>query len=55
MYAARITTDPNGGFLAYVVRIDRDGEEQVSSRIRHYTSRAHAQRATARILAEVLA
>lgn len=51
-YEARITENAETGFFALVVRVDRDGEQQVVGRGKHYATRANAELATARQIAK---
>jgi demethoxyubiquinone hydroxylase (CLK1/Coq7/Cat5 family) len=55
-HQARISAS-NGSFYALIVRIDRDGEEQVIYGYagRHFVTRAAAERSTAKYLAKLAA
>jgi hypothetical protein len=53
-HESRITTGPNGSY-ALVVRIDRDGQEQVlhGYKGRHFATIVGAQRSTANYIAKI--
>lgn len=54
-YQARITNAANGGFYALVVRVDSDGQENVTHGFkgRHFATRKAAEKATAAYIAKV--
>lgn len=53
-YQARISNTADGDVYAMVVRVDRDGEQQVDAtfRARHFATRAKAERAIAKHLSK---
>lgn len=53
-YQTRITATADGSFYALIVRVDRDGEEQVihGYRGRHFASLKAAQKSTAAHIAK---
>jgi hypothetical protein len=54
-HEARIT-ETNGSFYALVVRIDRDGQENVCHGFSgHYASRKNAEKAAAKFIAKLTA
>jgi demethoxyubiquinone hydroxylase (CLK1/Coq7/Cat5 family) len=55
MYEARISENRDGTFYALVVRVDRDGEENVTHgyKGRHFASRKAAEKSTAAYIAKI--
>jgi hypothetical protein len=56
-YQARITESADGAFYALVVRIDRDGQENVTHgyKGRHFATRKAAEKSAAAYIAKVAA
>ena len=52
-HEARITEDADGRFYALIVRIDRDGQENVIHGYtgRHFATRKNAERSTSKYIA----
>ena len=56
-YQARVTESADASFFALIVRIDRDGQENVlrSYKGRHFTTHKAAEKSTARHIAKISA
>lgn len=54
-YQARITKNSEGSFFALIVRIDRDGQENVihGYKARHFSTMKAAQKSTAAYLSKI--
>lgn len=54
-YEAKIKMNPNGGFLAYVVQIDKDGQERVDNvfGMKFYKTRKAAETQTAKYISRI--
>lgn len=53
-YESRISPTANGAFYALIVRIDRDGQEQVVNTYkgRHFVKRETAEKSTSKAIAK---
>lgn len=56
-YQARIHASSNGGFYAFIVRVDSDGQSNVihGYKGRHFATRAGAEKSTSAYIAKVFA
>ena len=54
-HEARIRQTPDNDFYALIVRIDRDGQENVihGYKGRHFTTRSAAERSTSKYIAKI--